>query len=92
MIQSKSQCCHIGPSESPLFSPEMLFLKITGFVNYSEIVSRLQCVWLAGNNEQEGSKLEKNKTLCSIKPKMSCFKQHAISAAISVNYFVMNLS
>lgn len=59
---NKSQCWHIGPLESPSLSPEMLFLKITGFVNYSEIASRLQCVWLVGNYKQEGNKLEKTGT------------------------------
>lgn len=41
MIQNKSQCWHTASLESLSFSPEMLFLKTTGFVYYSEISSRL---------------------------------------------------
>lgn len=41
MIQNKTNADNIRPLESPSLSPEMLFLKITGFVNYSEIASRL---------------------------------------------------
>lgn len=46
---------------------------------------------LVGNNEQEVSKLEKKKTLGSIKPKMSYSKQHAISAALSVQLLCYEL-
>lgn len=39
----------------------------------------------------KGSKLGKKMTLCSIKSKMSCSKQHAISAAISVQLLCYEL-